>query len=86
MNTLTEEHGTIHAAKVDNSPRLQRVLEVLLDYKPHTTRDIIRRAFCCAVNSCISELRENGYEITCNRIGRSRYEYVLVEETCRVAS
>ena len=83
---LTEEQGTIHAAKVENSPRLKRVLALLSDHKPHTTRDIIEMAHCCAVNSCVSELRENGYEIACKRIGRSRYEYVLVEETCRVAS
>jgi len=67
----------MHAAKVDSSARLQRVLEVLLDYKPHTTRDIIREAFCCAVNSCIAELRANGYDIACKQVGRGRYEYSL---------
>jgi len=68
----------MHAAKLDNSARLQRVVEVLLDHKPHTTRDIIRLAFCCAVNSCISELRANGYDIACKQVGRGRYEYRLV--------
>jgi len=70
----------IHAAKVDNSARLQRVLDLLLDYRPHTTRDIIRESFCCAVNSCISELRVNGYDITCRQIERGRYEYILSKE------
>ena len=77
---------TMHAAKVDSSARLQRVLDVLLDYQPHTTRDIIRRAFCCAVNSCISELRANGYDIACKQIGRGRYEYRLADESCREES
>jgi len=68
---------TMHAAKLDSSARLQRVLSLLLDLKPHTTRDIIRRACCCAVNSCISELRANGYDIACKQVGRGRYEYSL---------
>ena len=68
----------MHAAKLDNSARLQRVLSLLLDLEPHTTRDIMRRAYCCAVNSCISELRANGYDIACKQVGRGRYEYRLV--------
>ena len=68
---------TMHAAKLDSSARLQRVLDVLLDHQPHTTRDIIRDAYCCAVNSCISELRANGYDIACKQVGRGRYEYSL---------
>lgn len=67
----------MHAAKLDSSARLQRVLSLLLDLKPHTTRDIIRRACCCAVNSCISELRANGYDIACKQVERGRYEYTL---------
>ncbi|KJS43523.1 helix-turn-helix domain-containing protein [Roseovarius sp. BRH_c41] len=49
------------------SPRLQRVLAVLKDGRPHTTREIVRRAHVVAVNSCISELRANGAEILCTR-------------------
>jgi hypothetical protein len=49
------------------SPRLQRVLAVLRDGRPHTTREIVRRANVVAVNSCISELRANGAEILCTR-------------------
>jgi len=49
----------MRAANLATSKRLQRVLIALLDYKKHSTRDIIRRAKVCAVNSCISELRRD---------------------------
>ena len=78
MPTLTEEKGTIHFAKVDNSARLQRVLEVLLDHKPHTTLEIQTRAFCCAVSTNVCELRKNGYDIICHQLGRGRFEYTLM--------
>lgn len=58
--------GHIKAAGLA-SPRLQRVLALLSDGKPHTTRDIVRRARVMAVNACISELRQLGAEITCTR-------------------
>ncbi len=53
----------IHFARVDHSPRLQRVLELLEDGVEHTTKDIIKACDVCAVNSIISELRRNGCEI-----------------------
>jgi hypothetical protein len=53
----------MHAAKLKNSPRLQRVDKFLSDLRPHTTRDIIRGADVCAVNSCVAELRANGRTI-----------------------
>lgn len=59
----------MHSASVEKSHRLQRVLKVLSDTKPHTTREIIRKASVCAVNSIISELRDNGYKIECQRMG-----------------
>jgi hypothetical protein len=49
------------------SPRLQRVLELLADGRPHTTRDIVRKARVMAVNACISELRHHGAEIVCTQ-------------------
>lgn len=58
--------GRIHAAAL-NSPRLQRVLQLLIDGRPRTTRDIVRKARVMAVNACISELRHHGAEITCVR-------------------
>ena len=54
-------------AKLEKSARLQRVLAYLKDGLSHSTRDIIREANVCAVNSCISELRANGYDIDCKK-------------------
>jgi len=54
-------------AKLSKSPRLQRVFKVLLDGNEHSTRDLIRRAAVCAVNSIVAELRENGINVTCER-------------------
>lgn len=58
--------GRIHAAPL-TSPRLQRVLALLSDGKPRTTRDIVRKARVVAVNACVAELREHGAEISCVR-------------------
>lgn len=56
----------MHAATL-TSPRLLRVLGVLSDGRAHTTRDIVRKARVMAVSACVSELRQNGAEITCVR-------------------
>ena len=56
-------------AKIKTSDRLRRVLKVLKDRKLHSTRDLIRDAHVCAVNSIVSELRMNGQRIICKRIG-----------------
>lgn len=56
----------MHAATM-TSERLQRVKRLLSDGKPHSTRDIMRRAHVCAINSCVAELRQRGAEITCER-------------------
>ncbi len=61
---MTRALGHINAARLD-SPRLQRVLALLKDGKPHTTRDIVRKARVMAVNAAVSELRHHGAEITC---------------------
>jgi hypothetical protein len=60
----------MNSAAMDKSERLIRVMGVLRDLKRHTTRDIIRKARVCAVNSCISELRDNGIAIECERQGK----------------
>ena len=72
----------MHAARIDKSARLQRVLKLLRYKIPYrfTTLEIIKRAKVCAVNSIISELRANGYEIDCRCVGRGRFEYELKEE------
>ena len=56
--------GHIHAAPL-TSPRLQRVLQLMKDGKPRTTRDIVRKARVMAVNACMAELRHHGAQITC---------------------
>lgn len=56
----------MHAGPL-SSPRLQRVLAVLRDGRPHTTREIVRRAHVVAVNSCVAELRTHGAQIVCTR-------------------
>jgi hypothetical protein len=74
----------MHAAPL-TSPRLQRVLQLLADGCPHTTRQIVRRAHVVAVNAIISELRFHGAEIDCrvevlpNGRGR-RYYYTMTKE------
>lgn len=55
----------MHAARLANSPRLLRVLRLLSDGRPHSSRDIVRRANVIAVASCVAELRVNGAEISC---------------------
>lgn len=65
-----------------SSPRLQRVLGVLEDGKPHTTRQIVRRARVMAVNACISELRQHGAEIQCQKRrvnGAVRFYYTMLK-------
>jgi hypothetical protein len=61
---MTGSLGRIKAAKL-SSPRLQRVLALLADGKPRTTREIVRRARVMAVNAAIAELRQHGAEIAC---------------------
>jgi len=63
---MTKPLGRIKAATLD-SPRLQRVLQLLIDGRPRTTRDIVRKARVMAVNAVIAELRHHGAEITCTR-------------------
>lgn len=57
----------MHSAKLSKSPRLQRVLNVLMDGNKHTTRDIVRKAHVMAVSACISEIRDNGFTVMCER-------------------
>ena len=63
----------MHAAKLETSPRLQRVNALLADGQEYSTRDIVYRADVCAVNSIISELRANGCCITTRWQGRRCY-------------
>ena len=58
----------MHAARIASSSRLQRVHALLSDRAEHSTLDIVNGAQVCAVNSCIAELRENGYYIECRQL------------------
>jgi len=73
--------GTMHAAKLENSPRLQRVLAFLRRNGPATTLQICQACTVCAVNSIIDELRANGYTIMCQAVKGQRgvYQYELME-------
>ena len=75
--------GTIRAALLENSERLQRVARFLSDGKPHSTREIIRGCDVCAVNAIVDELREpqNGFDIDCERIGRYWYYTMMGGES-----
>lgn len=70
----------MHAASPERSERLQRALEVLSDGREHTTRDLVRRAHICAVNSVVAELRQNGYRIVCRQRGRRWYYRMEVDD------
>jgi hypothetical protein len=57
----------MNAANIENSDRLNRVLDLLSQGTEFTTLDIIKQANVCAVNSIVSELRQNGFDIACQR-------------------
>ncbi len=67
----------MHAANVDRSVRLNKVLGILASGAWVGTREIVRAADVCAVNSIISEIRANGIKVNCRCVGRGRYEYSL---------
>jgi len=56
-------------ANIESSDRLQRVAQVLAQGGEFSTLEIIKKANVCAVNSIVSELRQNGYDISCERRG-----------------
>lgn len=72
--------GSIHYAKIENSPRLQRLLALLEGGQEFTTLEIMQHAKICAVNSAICELRLNGFEIVCKAVTRGIYSYQLKGE------
>lgn len=70
----------MHFARIEESERLQRVQRLLSDGAWHGTRQIMLEADVCAVNSIITELRANRYDIRTRCVGRGRYEYQLQVE------
>ncbi|MDE0716618.1 MAG: hypothetical protein OXH64_01620 [Rhodospirillaceae bacterium] len=74
----------MHAARLETSPRLQRVHALLCDGEEHSTLEIIAGAEVCAVNSCIAELRTNGCTIVCRQEGGGanvRFYYRMLSPT-----
>lgn len=61
----------MHFAKFEKSPRLQRVAAYLSDGQWRSTMNIIHGANVCAVNSCIAELRANGFVILSRPMART---------------
>ena len=68
---------SIHYARIEESDRLRRVLQMLGDGRWHGTREIMVDADVCAVNTVMAELRANGFFIETRCVGRGRYEYRL---------
>jgi hypothetical protein len=68
----------MNSANIEKSDRLQRVYKLLSKGGEFTTLDIIYKAGVCAVNSIVSELRANGYNIKCERRA-NKWFYRLVK-------
>ncbi|MGR3485515.1 MAG: hypothetical protein ACU0BF_09230 [Paracoccaceae bacterium] len=71
----------MNAASLARSARLRRTLDALDGGGWMTTRDLIRAADICAVNSVVAELRANGCAIETRHdvddAGRPRWSYRL---------
>jgi hypothetical protein len=72
----------MHAAKIDDSPRLQKVRDFLRRKGSATTREISKACDVYAVNSIIAELRANGFSVACNAVKGQRgvYLYTWIEQ------
>ena len=71
----------MHAARIDDSPRLQKVRDFLRRRRSATTREISNSCDVYAVNSIVAELRANGFTIDCTPVKGQRgvYLYTLQE-------
>ncbi|MDA8412993.1 MAG: hypothetical protein M0023_04305 [Desulfobacteraceae bacterium] len=72
----------MHAANIDDSPRLQKVRDFLRRNGGATTREISKACDVYAINSIVAELRANGFTVNCNPVKGQRgvYRYELIEE------
>ena len=68
----------MHYARLEHSPRLQRLLAVLRQGGWYSTRDLVKQAEVMAISSAVDELRANGFEVQCERRGRYWY-YRLIQ-------
>lgn len=72
--------GTIHFARYEASPRLQRLLAYMLHGCPRTGMEIIHGAQITAVAAAADELRENGFEMKCiKRLNPPTYQLMNIE-------
>ena len=72
----------MHAARLENSVPLQKLLAHLLDGQEHTTADIGQTTGIEAVGSRVGELRRNGFTIKCfYDKGLRAYAYKLIGRT-----
>ena len=74
----------IHAAKLDNSPRLQRVMRVLEQCDEVSSWNLQQLARVCAPGTCAAELRAQGVPIQIRQEGRIWY-YSLGEAQLELA-
>lgn len=72
----------IHFARYENSPRLQRIIRLLLGGGWFGTWDITINARVAAASEAICELRRNGFEIEKRQLGRGKFEYRLISVPC----
>lgn len=70
----------MNAASIDKSDRLARVYKLLSQGGEFSTLDIIKQANVCAVNSIVAELRQNGFDIDCQR--RSDKWFYRLKKIC----
>lgn len=62
-------------ANAEKSKRPKKVLACLADGGWHGTLFIMKRTWCCAVSTAISELRANGYDIESRQVGHGKFQY-----------
>jgi hypothetical protein len=78
---MSRPTGSMKIANLDNSPRLQRLLDLLCNGEEHSTLEIILKANVAAVSAAITELRRNlapyGIGISCRKMAGNRYCYKL---------
>lgn len=61
----------MHAGNLETSKMLQAIHGVLLDYQPHSTKEIADKTGCVSVGTRISELRVNNLNIKCAYKGKT---------------
>ena len=79
------QNGGMHFGKVAGSPAQRRILKLLQDKLPHTTRQIQQKANVCNPATWISALNMQGYNIECKYRSKSKdgariYYYQLKEK------